>query len=42
MSYHEVFAVHRKNCDPFVLGPAFAIDRIPEMKYLNLYQIFQN
>jgi hypothetical protein len=27
-----VFAVHKKNCDPFVLGPAFAIERIPEIK----------
>lgn len=21
--------VHRKNCDPFVFGPALAMDRIP-------------
>eukprot|EP01063_Lacrimia_lanifica_P028132 TRINITY_DN405_c0_g3_i1.p3 TRINITY_DN405_c0_g3~~TRINITY_DN405_c0_g3_i1.p3 ORF type:complete len:102 (+),score=19.41 TRINITY_DN405_c0_g3_i1:15-320(+) len=28
-SSQSVFTVHRKNCDPFVPGPAFAIDRIP-------------
>jgi hypothetical protein len=24
-----VILVHRKNCDPFVFGPAFAMDRMP-------------
>ena len=28
-SNHSVLAVHMKNWEPFVLGPAFAIDRIP-------------
>ena len=27
-----VFAVQMKNWDPFVFGPAFAIDRIPKRK----------
>ena len=30
-AYHDVLAVHRKNCDPLVLGPALAIDRVPEV-----------
>ena len=30
VTYHEVWAVHKKNCDPFVFGPALAIDKIPE------------
>ena len=28
-SNQAVSAVHKKNCDPLVLGPALAIDRIP-------------
>merc|ERR1712055_1208204 len=28
-SNHSVLAVHKKNCDPFVLGPAFAMERTP-------------
>jgi hypothetical protein len=28
-TYHGVFAVQRKNWDPFVPGPAFAIDKTP-------------
>lgn len=27
--YHSVFTVVKKNCEPFVLGPAFAMDRTP-------------
>ena len=26
---HDVSAVHKKNCDPFVFGPALAMDKIP-------------
>lgn len=33
---HSVFAVVRKNCDPFVLGPEFAIERMPEIKIFNI------
>jgi len=29
-SNQDVFAVHKKNCEPLVLGPALAIERIPE------------
>ena len=29
VAYQLVFAVQRKNWDPFVLGPALAMDRIP-------------
>ena len=29
-SNQDVFAVHKKNCEPLVLGPALAIDRMPE------------
>ena len=29
ITYHVVLTVVTKNCDPFVLGPAFAIDRSP-------------
>ena len=28
-SSHSVLTVQMKNCDPLVLGPAFAIERIP-------------
>merc|ERR1719242_1346096 len=28
-SNQDVFAVHKKNCEPLVLGPALAIERIP-------------
>ena len=28
-SNHSVLTVQIKNCEPFVLGPALAIDRIP-------------
>merc|ERR550537_1380188 len=28
-SSQSVFTVHKKNCEPFVPGPAFAIDRTP-------------
>lgn len=28
-SSHSVLSVQMKNCDPFVPGPAFAIDKIP-------------
>ena len=31
IAYHEVFSVVMKNCDPFVLGPAFAIERRPKI-----------
>ena len=33
-SNQDVFAVHKKNCEPLVLGPALAIERIPEMQKL--------
>lgn len=29
MTHHSVLAVQMKNWEPFVLGPALAIDRIP-------------
>ena len=29
-SNQDVFAVHKKNCEPLVLGPALAIERMPE------------
>lgn len=29
ITYHSVFSVQMKNWDPFVLGPAFAIDKMP-------------
>lgn len=29
-SYQLVTAVHTKNCEPFVLGPALAIERMPD------------
>merc|ERR1712183_1101390 len=29
-SNQAVFTVHKKNCEPFVFGPAFAMDRMPE------------
>ena len=32
-SYHSDFAVVRKNWDPFVLGPEFAIDSNPVEKF---------
>ena len=28
-THHAVLTVHKKNCEPLVLGPALAIDRIP-------------
>merc|ERR1719221_2209248 len=28
-SSHAVFTVHKKNCEPLVFGPAFAIERMP-------------
>merc|ERR1711920_491363 len=28
-SSHAVFTVHKKNCEPFVFGPAFAMERMP-------------
>ena len=28
-THHAVVAVHRKNCEPFVLGPALAIESTP-------------
>merc|ERR1711933_438985 len=28
-SSHAVLTVHRKNCEPLVLGPAFAMERMP-------------
>ena len=28
-SNQAVSAVHKKNCEPFVFGPAFAMDKIP-------------
>ena len=28
-SNHSVLAVHVKNSEPFVLGPAFAMDKMP-------------
>lgn len=28
-SNQDVLAVHKKNCEPLVLGPALAIDRMP-------------
>ena len=31
-SNQDVFAVHKKNWEPLVLGPALAIERIPEMQ----------
>ena len=35
-SNQEVLAVHKKNCEPLVLGPALAIERIPiNKKILN-------
>lgn len=33
-SYHWVWTVQRKNCEPFVLGPALAIDKIPVKEYI--------
>mmetsp|Transcript_3615 Transcript_3615/g.8284 ORF Transcript_3615/g.8284 Transcript_3615/m.8284 type:complete len:216 (+) Transcript_3615:207-854(+) len=35
-SNHGVSAVHKKNCDPFVLGPALAIDKVPDPECLSL------
>merc|ERR1719295_602963 len=35
-SNHAVFTVHRKNWDPFVFAPAFAIERIPGPVCFNL------
>ena len=29
-SRKDVCAVQMKNCDPFVFGPAFAMDRVPK------------
>ena len=34
-AYHSVFVVQRKNCEPLVFGPAFAIDKIPENKTIS-------
>ena len=28
-TYHPVFTVQMKNCEPLVFGPALAIDRVP-------------
>ena len=30
IAYQSVFSKHMKNCDPFVLGPEFAMERVPE------------
>merc|ERR1740124_447512 len=35
-SNQDVSAVHKKNCDPFVFGPAFAILKIPEYSCFSL------
>ena len=33
---HDVSAVQRKNCEPFVPGPALAIERMPGPSWRNL------
>ena len=31
-THQSVFTVHKKNCEPLVLGPALAMDKIPEKR----------
>jgi hypothetical protein len=40
-TYHGVFAVQRKNWDPFVPGPAFAIDKTPAKQKRKIFLNFQ-
>jgi hypothetical protein len=39
--YHGVAMVVMKNCDPFVLGPALAIDNNPKKNEINFHLIYK-